>query len=580
MAGITHRKKNTDASALFPRRDSIATAGDNFQQELHEKLVELRSIWDEVGMTEGQRRERMDMALDHLKTLLADMVKEEYEMRATLQDNLATWKKEVDALLKQLHQPLPDFLQEPEINTHTLLQLEEKYRGLKEELVKERDSRLQQRDALIKEFTKFGSRLGIGESGIDKVAVPEKAVLENLKRDVDKIKSEWEKNMARYAETRRNIMKMFETVQLDNASLTAFQRQIFSMADHFHNPNLVLSRENMAQLADLGNKMQEKYDAFLEEIHRRIDVAKTELVKWWDQCHVPQSERETFQTVDPEIDPELAVQQYNNAVQHWSQFYESRKTILEKVGEWENLWQEHINFEEREHDKNRYNNRGGALLQEEKRRKKIQSSLPHVYQQLSALVVEYNNAHPDSAFFMAGMPVMEYIDSIQREYQDRKRQEKEEKEMMKKQQLMTERLYGAKAVSPKPQKSRVGTSNDVTPSKGGLPNKKGLGIPKLYIHSSLANLRSPAVNAFAQAGPSSPKTAPMGLPIPGQVQKRKALAEQNEPNGSFQPRDVPASDERQSTASSLDSYGGFVKALRTRGVEVQSSIIDGKMQSP
>lgn len=82
-------------------------------------------------------------------------------------------------------------MQEPEINTHTLLQLEEKYRGLKEELVKERDSRLQQRDALIKEFTKFGSRLGIGESGIDKVAVPEKAVLENLKRDVDKIKSEW-----------------------------------------------------------------------------------------------------------------------------------------------------------------------------------------------------------------------------------------------------------------------------------------------------------------------------------------------------------------------------------------------------
>lgn len=61
--------------------------------------------------------------------------------------------------------------------------------------------------------------------------------------------------MARYAETRRNIMKMFETVQLDNASLTAFQRQIFSMADHFHNPNLVLSRENMAQLADLGNKV-------------------------------------------------------------------------------------------------------------------------------------------------------------------------------------------------------------------------------------------------------------------------------------------------------------------------------------
>jgi len=541
--------------------------------------VELRSIWDEVGMTEGQRRERMDMALGHLKTLLADMVEEEYAMRATLQDNLATWKKEVNALLSQLHQPLPDFLQEPEINTHTLLQLEEKYRGLKEELVKERDGRSQQRDTLIKEYAKFGSRLGIGECGIDKTTVPEKTVLENLKQDVNKIKSEWEKNMARYVGTRSNIMKMFEKVQLDNASLTAFQRQVFSMADHFHNPNLVLSRENMTQLADLENKIQEKFDAYLEDIRRRIDVAKIELVHWWNQCHLPQSERDGFQTVDPEIDPELAVQQYNNAVQHWRQFYESRQTILEKIGEWEHLWQEHVNFEEREHDKNRYNNRGGALLQEEKRRKKIQSLLPQIYQQLSALVAEYDNSHPDGAFFMAGMPVMKYIDSIECEYQDRKRQEKEEKELLKKQHLMAERMYGVKAVSPSSQKKGVGTtSSNVTPSKRGMPNKKGLGVPKLYVHSSLANLRSPAVNATAQAGPSSPKTAPICLPIPGQAQKRKALLEQNEP--SFQPRDVPVSDERQSTASSLDSYGGFSKVLRARGAEVQSSIIDGKTQSP
>lgn len=46
-------------------------------------------------------------------------------------------------------------------------------------------------------------------------------------------------------------------------------------------------------------QLNQKYNEYLEEIRQRISVVKDELLKWWDQCHVPQPERERFETVDP-----------------------------------------------------------------------------------------------------------------------------------------------------------------------------------------------------------------------------------------------------------------------------------------
>lgn len=61
--------------------------------------------------------------------------------------------------------------------------------------------------------------------------------------------------MMHYIESRKNIMKMHEKVQLEEASLTKFQRQVFTMTDHVRNPKLILSRDNMFELADLEAKV-------------------------------------------------------------------------------------------------------------------------------------------------------------------------------------------------------------------------------------------------------------------------------------------------------------------------------------
>lgn len=53
------------------------------------------------------------------------------------------------------------------------------------------------------------------------------------------------------------------------------------------------------------------------------------------------------------------------------------------------LWEKLNALESKSNDANRYNNRGGKLLQEEKERKKIASQLPKVEEELLLLAKEY-----------------------------------------------------------------------------------------------------------------------------------------------------------------------------------------------
>lgn len=56
------------------------------------------------------------------------------------------------------------------------------------------------------------------------------------------------------------------------------------------------------------------------------------------------------------------------------------------VNKWQLLFQRMLELEAKAHDVNRFSNRGGNLLQEEKERKKIHKQLPKIEEDLFAAI--------------------------------------------------------------------------------------------------------------------------------------------------------------------------------------------------
>lgn len=44
------------------------------QSRFEQKLVDLRQVWDEMGLSEASRQERMETAFSHVAKILEDMV--------------------------------------------------------------------------------------------------------------------------------------------------------------------------------------------------------------------------------------------------------------------------------------------------------------------------------------------------------------------------------------------------------------------------------------------------------------------------------------------------------------------------
>lgn len=62
----------------------------------------LQNIWTEIGLQEDQKEERTKSVLYHLRNLLQEMVKEEEDLKSTLQKNVETCTKEMEELSEEL----------------------------------------------------------------------------------------------------------------------------------------------------------------------------------------------------------------------------------------------------------------------------------------------------------------------------------------------------------------------------------------------------------------------------------------------------------------------------------------------
>lgn len=207
------------------------------------------------------------------------------------------------------------------------------------------------------------------------------------------------------------LIKEFTDYEMEITKLTAHLTQLFD--------RLEISQQERQQFAEnlfgtFPQKKQileveiEKYEIIkknsmekiIKNIRKEIDVLLNEcMVSKFDQF-----------LLESEDYTEQLLNQTEFAYENLKNFAEAYKVVFQKLREWEDSLAKFVELEKKSVDPNRFNNRGGVLLQNERDRKMLSKKLPRLDKEIRALItsIEENN---NLLFNSYGLDISDYFDS-------------------------------------------------------------------------------------------------------------------------------------------------------------------------
>ncbi|CAK9804810.1 Protein regulator of cytokinesis 1 [Anthophora plagiata] len=436
-------------------------------------LLQLHKLWEEIGFTEEARSIYCEQACTHINELLHDMVTESELKKEKILSNVKDLMEQIAVLTKELgtdivttgYEHLP--LKEVEQVLCTDLQKlqyckEQRVAHLKELLAKER--------SLCKVL---GSQpINIEEK------LPSEEELNSFKLYLEKQEAEKNRLESIFKEMRRAIIKMMDDLGI--SPLSNFERLIYEDSENF-----VFSSNNMTKLRELRDKLKDEVDTakehvddikselialwkYLDEpdhicqgflssyvgynaatinaltaeldrckekrkqnISKYVGQVRAELVKLWDLCRFSEEQRKEFIHFNSHTYTEDLLTLHELELKRVQEFYNSNKSIFDLLEERSNLWTKMKELLQRANAPDRFYNRGGQLLTEEKERKTIQKKLPKIEEQLRNLIKEHEDMHGES-FTINGMSIEELLkeswESLNEEKETIKKARKEAKD--------------------------------------------------------------------------------------------------------------------------------------------------------
>ncbi|EDV46124.2 protein regulator of cytokinesis 1 [Drosophila erecta] len=156
----------------------------------------------------------------------------------------------------------------------------------------------------------------------------------------------------------------------------------------------------MRRVRDSTSYNQRTYDILREELERCqvmrqqnlknfIDQLRIEINEWWDLTLKSTKERRRFTSYYCDTPSEDVLELFEIELDHLKEFYNSNRRIFELYSKRGELRARMEALEAKANDPNRFNNRGGQLLKEEKERKTMMSRLPKIDHQITELVKVY-----------------------------------------------------------------------------------------------------------------------------------------------------------------------------------------------
>uniref|UniRef100_A0A8V5GVV6 Uncharacterized protein n=2 Tax=Melopsittacus undulatus TaxID=13146 RepID=A0A8V5GVV6_MELUD len=457
---------------------------------LNRAIAELRDIWEEIGISEEQRLERVCTVNMHIKHLLDMMVAEEEGLKERLLKSIALCRSELDTLCKELQLDPVEAEEES-----TILQMEKNLRARVEVLVKQKRDRQQELKTLQEQDKDLCSILCTAPFNINSNAVPSLEDLDRYRRHLASLTTEKEKRREEFVSRKRQIILLME--ELDHTPDTSFEREVVCEDEDA----FCLSEGNIAALQHLLQQLEAQRslnEAVCAELRSRIlmlwerlqipeeervasavhmagsraktiqalqleadqleemklqnmksvvQAIRAELAVYWDKCFYTQEQREGFSAYYDEDYTETLLELHDAEVEKMKNYYEAHKDLFGAVQKWEENWKLFLELERKASDPSRFANRGGNLLKEEKQRAKLQKTLSKLQEELQSRIQAWEQEQ-EEPFLMKGQQFMEYVMEQWQLYHLEKEKEKQERQLKKSRQIEAEMMYGSTPRTP------------------------------------------------------------------------------------------------------------------------------------
>lgn len=424
---------------------------------VQETIVKLRSsfshlnkIWEEIGFNEDTRIIYCEQASNHIQTLLNEMVSESESKKEIILNNVKQLMEQIAVLTKELGTDIA-------INGYEDLPLKEVEQVLITDLHKLqycKEQRMIRLKELLAKERLLCKSLGTQPINIEE-KLPSEEEVNSFKLYLEKQEAEKNRLEAMFKEMRRAVVIMMDDLGISPS--TNFEHVVYKDSENF-----VFNSSNMSKLRELRDELKHQVDQAKEHVEdikhelialwkyldepqdicqsflnsyagysaatinaltselerckekRRQNIAKyvtqvrSELARLWDLCKFSEQQRKQFIHYNSDTYTEDLLTLHELEVKRVQEFYEANKSIFELLKERDNLWIKMKELLQRANNPDRFYNRGGQLLMEEKERKTIQKKLPKIEEQLQSLIKEYESLHGE-VFTINGMSIEELL---------------------------------------------------------------------------------------------------------------------------------------------------------------------------
>ncbi|XP_063775590.1 protein regulator of cytokinesis 1-like isoform X2 [Pseudophryne corroboree] len=426
-------------------------------------------IWDGLGIKEEMRLQRIEEVKKHIEGLFNRMINEEMEMKDRIEKSIQFCRKEIKTLCHDLS--VDDYMAEEGM---TILQIERDLRVRLELLMKEKNKRLEELRLLQQEDQELCSDLCVTPYYIPSGSIPSHRQLEELKEHIKVQAEEKRKRLLVFSTLRTEIRQCLDEIgrQPENSleqeaicededvffltnenikALTILKAQLELKKEGLLS-TLNTIKEKVTVLWDLlqvtpeereecqktlGNPIYEAIKTWENELTRLEELKsvnlkevilkiRMELIIYWDKCFYTTDQRKAFAPYYSDEFTEDLLSQHDEEVVRLKLLYEKCKSILDAVAKWETSWSQFLILEKKASDPNRFSNRGGSLLKEEKERVKLQKLLSKLEEELKSRIDAWETEQ-GYAFLFKGIKFMEYVANQWETFKQQKEREKQDR---------------------------------------------------------------------------------------------------------------------------------------------------------
>lgn len=214
----------------------------------------------------------------------------------------------------------------------------------------------------------------------------------------NKFKVKYEITKKQIADLTKKIEELWNKLEVDIAERDAFRKR--------NSGNCLKMLEVMEMEVSRLEQIRKV------QIKTLIEKKRKELEKMWEKCHCSHNEKGQFTFFNSEFYNENLFDLYEREIDKWKLYYEQNKDILCLLDKYKKIWTEHL--EMNSGGINRYKNRGGQLLLEEKKRNQFKKRLFQIEKTLQELSEVYLSREGFN-FLTHGLTIKEYIKKVRQE---------------------------------------------------------------------------------------------------------------------------------------------------------------------